>query len=249
MSAREKSSDREREREKLVEQEMTEEKSRTIKLFCPPLSKVVGYVAREEQRLDLGSIARTFGLDPLTLKLNGHFISRGVDLISSSVTWKSLLSFFSARGLSTGADDSDALIVSGKLSKPSSKRTNDLVDFGSRMLSTDIKDAFIATKPQLEEHNFIKIKKLKENNRGCENEVYQRKECNDFGLKRKQWSDYVNPIKRIRVQETLAGFLAREGNLPGGMSKAQFSCSCSSETAKRRREEELSLTSPCKRSR
>lgn len=205
MSAREKSSDREREREKLVEQEMTEEKSRTIKLFCPPLSKVVGYVAREEQMLDLGSIARAFGLDPLTLKLNGHFISRGVDLISSSVTWKSLLSFFSARGLSTGADDSDALIVSGKLSKPSSKR--------------------------------------------CENEVYQRKECNDFGLKRKQWSDYVNPIKRIRVQETLAGFLAREGNLPGGMSKAQFSCSCSSETAKRRREEELSLTSPCKRSR
>lgn len=44
--------------------------------------------------------------------------------------------------------------------------TNDLVDFGSRMLSTDNKDASIATKPQLAEHNFVKIKKLKESNRG-----------------------------------------------------------------------------------
>ncbi|KAK4365588.1 hypothetical protein RND71_013468 [Anisodus tanguticus] len=90
---------------------------RLIKLLCPPLSKIVPIMAWVDQRLDLGSIARAFGLDPVTVKINGHFISRGVDLIASSVTWKSLLSFFSARGVSTGDSDSASLIVEGKLSK------------------------------------------------------------------------------------------------------------------------------------
>lgn len=91
-----------------------EEGKRTIKLFCPSVSKIVQIIEGEDQRLDLGFIARDFGLDPNTLKLNGHFISRGVDFIASSVTWKSLIGFFSARGLSTGGTDSDALLVHGK---------------------------------------------------------------------------------------------------------------------------------------
>lgn len=100
---------------------MSGSKGRTIKLYCPSVSKIVQLAASEEQRLDLGLIARAFGLDPSTLRLNGHFISRGVDLIASSVTWKSLLSFFSAKGLSTGKHDADALIVDGKLSKVGTK--------------------------------------------------------------------------------------------------------------------------------
>lgn len=95
---------------------------RTIKLFCPSVLKLIQFVAWDEQRLDLGSIARAFGLDQSTVKLNGHFISRGFDFVSSSVTWRSLLKFFSAKGLSTGKDDKDALIVEGKLSKVGSKR-------------------------------------------------------------------------------------------------------------------------------
>lgn len=92
-------------------------KMREIKLLCPSISKiVVSIMVWEEERLDLGSIARVFGLDPSTLKINGHFISRGVDLIASSVTWKSLLSFFSARGFSTAP-----LILEGKLSEVGSK--------------------------------------------------------------------------------------------------------------------------------
>jgi len=97
-------------------------KPRTVKLRCPSVSSIASFFAWDEQRLDLGSIARTFGLDPSTLKLNGYFISRGADLISSSVTWRSLLSFFSAKGLSTGKDDKEALIVDGKLSKVGTKR-------------------------------------------------------------------------------------------------------------------------------
>lgn len=102
---------------------MAENKARrTIKLFCPSVAKTVSLLVWEEQRLDLGSIARTFGLDPPTLKLNGHFISRGLDLIASSVTWKSLLSFFSAKGLSTGENDSSPIVVDGKLCKVGTKR-------------------------------------------------------------------------------------------------------------------------------
>ena len=97
-------------------------KPRTVRLRCPSVSSTVSFFAWDDQRLDLGSIARTFGLDPSTLKLNGYFISRGVDLVSSSVTWRSLLSFFSAKGLSTGKDDKEALVVDGNLSKVGNKR-------------------------------------------------------------------------------------------------------------------------------
>lgn len=103
-----------------------EEGKRTIQLFCPSVSKNVQIIERDDQRLDLGFISRAFGLDPNTLKLNGHFISRGVDFIASSVTWKSLIGFFSARGLSTGGTDSDALLVHGKPSRIAPKRPVDL---------------------------------------------------------------------------------------------------------------------------
>ncbi|KAL8546551.1 hypothetical protein ACS0TY_006328 [Phlomoides rotata] len=102
-----------------------EKGKRIIKVFCPCVCKVVQIIAEEEQRLDLGSIARAFGLDPNTLKLNGYYISRGVDLVASSVTWKSLIRYLSARGLSTGATGSDPLVVDGKLSKIGSKRSHD----------------------------------------------------------------------------------------------------------------------------
>ncbi|XP_074289439.1 uncharacterized protein LOC141614590 [Silene latifolia] len=39
-------------------------------------------MACEDQRLDLGAIASVFGFEPGTLKLNGHFISVGVDFIA-----------------------------------------------------------------------------------------------------------------------------------------------------------------------
>ncbi|CAN1131117.1 hypothetical protein LINPERPRIM_LOCUS13623 [Linum perenne] len=93
----------------------------TVKLLCPALSKIVPYAAWEEQRLDLTSIAMAFGLEPRTLKLNGYLIGRGSDLMSS-MTWRSLLNYFSGKGLPVGKSDGEALIVDGKLSKVGSKR-------------------------------------------------------------------------------------------------------------------------------
>lgn len=94
---------------------------RKIKLFCPSVSKIVEWVAWNDEKLDFRAIAAAFGLEPSTVKLNGHFISRGFDLIATCVTWHSLLTFFSARGLSTGKHEADALLVHGKLSKLGTK--------------------------------------------------------------------------------------------------------------------------------
>lgn len=95
--------------------------TKKIKMYCPASSKTAEIMACEDRRLDIGTIARMFGLEPATLRFNGHFITRGVDLIASSVTWRSLLSFFSSRGLCTGTDSSAALVVDGKLVKCGTK--------------------------------------------------------------------------------------------------------------------------------
>lgn len=100
---------------------MGDEDWRKIRLLCPSVSKVIDWVAWNDQKLDFKSIAAAFGLEPSTVKLNGHFISRDNDLVASCVTWKSLLAFFSAKGLSTGKDGAGALLVDGKLSKVGTK--------------------------------------------------------------------------------------------------------------------------------
>ncbi|XP_047981168.1 uncharacterized protein LOC125222539 isoform X2 [Salvia hispanica] len=76
---------------------------RRVKLYCPSLPKAIEIAAVDDQKLDLGSIARAFGLDPNTLKLNGYFIATTPDHIASSLTWNSLIRFFTARGLPSGA--------------------------------------------------------------------------------------------------------------------------------------------------
>ncbi|XP_031476605.1 uncharacterized protein LOC116248131 [Nymphaea colorata] len=89
-----------------------------VNLHCPSSSKpsVLRFVALEGSRLDVGTIARCFGLDPSSVRFNGYYVSRGTDFISS-LTWTSLLSFFSARGFPTGKETHDPLVVEGKPSK------------------------------------------------------------------------------------------------------------------------------------
>ncbi|XP_057809067.1 uncharacterized protein LOC131023531 isoform X2 [Salvia miltiorrhiza] len=96
-----------------------------IEVVCPSLSKAIQIVAVDDQKVDLGSIARPLGLDPNTLKLNGYFIARGPHHIASSLTWKSIIAFFSARRLPTGAAASAALLVDGKIA---SKRSHDVAN-------------------------------------------------------------------------------------------------------------------------
>lgn len=171
-------------------QSQSQSQPRTIKLYCPSLKRLVPLVAWEDQKLDLGSIARTFGLDPSTVKLNGHFISRGVDLVSASVTWTSLLSFFSAKGLSTGMDNRDALIVDGKLCKVGTKRG-----------TLDAKyDAYAA---QPEDMNLMKNKKPRESSSGTGCREVDCPVSTRNGLlgllKRKQVMNDVNLLKKSKT--------------------------------------------------
>ncbi|XP_010524676.1 PREDICTED: uncharacterized protein LOC104802666 isoform X2 [Tarenaya hassleriana] len=207
-----------------------EECLRKIRLFCPSVKKMIDWVASNEQRLDFGSIAAAFGLEPSTVKLNGHFISRGNDLDASCVTWRSLLAFFSAKGLSTGKDDGDALIVDGKLSKVGAKRPrfhlpgNDVGLFRSKKLKKD--------------HSSATLSRL-----------------NGLGFKRKQLpEDRDNSLKKSKlnidpnsdwrcedVAETLTGVSS------GGSFKPLKKCSFINGGLKRASDDELFASASCKR--
>nr|GME15095.1 uncharacterized protein LOC109173457 [Ipomoea batatas] len=232
---------------------MAEEKKRTVKLFCPSLSKLVPVVAWEDQRLDLGSIARTFGIEPATLKLNGHFISRGVDLISSSVTWKSLLSFFSARGFSTGASDSDALIVDGKLSKLRSKRgACSPVDNEIQSLKgfSDNTNAHPES-----------TKRIKDGTPGTFGCINQISPLNGLCLKRKFGLEGTSPFPVLDlcfpVLDLCLIILLKSSGAFSDVTQRdrvftttrdrQLPCSFTSNEAKRMREEEMVVASPLKR--
>ncbi|KAL0900711.1 hypothetical protein Bca101_084672 [Brassica carinata] len=78
---------------------MGDEGWRKIRLLCPSVSKIIDWVAWNDQKLDFKSIAAAFGLEPATVKLN-------------------------AKGLSTGKDGAGPLLVDGKLSRVGTKRAH-----------------------------------------------------------------------------------------------------------------------------
>lgn len=236
----------------MVEEAAREEGKRTIKLFCPSVSKIVQITEREDQRLDLGFIARAFGLDPNTLKLNRHFISRGVDFIASSVTWKSLIGFFSARGLSTGGTDSDALFVHGKPSRNAPKREHDLVDADNGILATNQQGyARYSKRPQLGYTKMLK-KDSAVIKSGPVDLSIQTAWCNGpdaSSLKRKLWSEGGSHLKRSRTYETLPEVCYR--HLPAGndttTSNRRSPCSFFNKNMKRMRDEEKVAINPLKK--
>ncbi|CAL1361640.1 unnamed protein product [Linum trigynum] len=219
-------------------EEMRNCKSRTVKLLCAALSKIVPYEVWEEQRLDLGSIARALGLEPSTLKLNGHLIGRGANLMSS-VTWKSLLNYFSGKGLPTGKTDQDALIVAGKLCKVGSKRGKQ---------DGELDDGGIAGAAQTEDAtNLVKHKKLK----GSDRTGGQGITWNGHALKRKQVTmEDIDSMKKLKINESSPPsdtaprknkvVMAAAGITSSSRSKCRY--------LKRKSEDDVLLVaSPCKR--
>uniref|UniRef100_A0A1J3JB13 Uncharacterized protein n=1 Tax=Noccaea caerulescens TaxID=107243 RepID=A0A1J3JB13_NOCCA len=202
-----------------------EEGRRKIRLFCPSASKSIDWVAWNDQKLDFRAIAAAFELEPSTVKLNGHFISRGIDLIASSVTWQSLLAFFSAKGFSTGKDESDALFVDGKLSKVGTKRAHS--DPQEDKTCNDL--------------GLIRNKKWKDK--------YSVEEPLVSGFnKRKLLSENTHSLKKLKLNmgdscgKDLAG-------RQGGISRTPFKCSFISYGLKRSREDEMIVPASGKRMR
>lgn len=208
-------------------------------MYCPAASKVAEIMAWEDQRLDFGTIARIFGLDPRTLRLNGHFISRGVDLIASSVTWRSLLSFFSSRGLSTGTDTSGALVVDGKLCKSGAKRGHDpapVVESGDKCISIHEEGVGIG---RAFGDEVINSKKLK---------LSEMAICSDIGLKRKNWLDNNGPlIKKVRIDGSCSDEFSR-GHEEREHCITKLHCGYQMRDTMKRIREEV-IASSCKRAR
>ncbi|XP_019449080.1 PREDICTED: uncharacterized protein LOC109351861 isoform X2 [Lupinus angustifolius] len=207
-------------------------KEREIKLVCPSLSsKVVNFIAWDEQKIDLGSIAEAFGLDPSTLKLNGYFISRGVDFISSSVTWNSLLTFFSSKALSTAKDDcDDALVVTGKLCKVGGHESRDFQNGIGKVMEGEIACSSRGT--QLEAINLLKNKKPRVSN---SDEI-----LNGLSCKRKQLLEDFNQFKKLKINDDKSDIR----DISSGTSRSQFTCS---KNLKRIREDEAILAAHNKR--
>ncbi|KAF9607506.1 hypothetical protein IFM89_036846 [Coptis chinensis] len=84
-------------------------------------SLCVEVVVLEDEKVDMGFISHFFCRDPATVKLNRHLIGNVLSS-SSSLTWKSLLSFFASRGFPTGSTDNDHIIVHGMLCNSRTKR-------------------------------------------------------------------------------------------------------------------------------
>lgn len=181
--------------------------SRMLKLFCPSLAKRVDIAVSGEERIDFGFIAGILGLDPTTVKLNTHLISRGTDLLSSCLTWKSLLSFFASRGLPTGSTDSQALIVHGKLSKSGSKRAHNPSCTENWDCCSVNDDFLVQRSAELEVTSDLKKKKV--NGNSTVNHVsssgkdvnHQRIMQGGFGFKRKATLEDVNVLKKKRIAE------------------------------------------------
>eukprot|EP00268_Persea_americana_P028050 TRINITY_DN27287_c0_g1_i2.p1 TRINITY_DN27287_c0_g1~~TRINITY_DN27287_c0_g1_i2.p1 ORF type:complete len:242 (-),score=45.32 TRINITY_DN27287_c0_g1_i2:202-927(-) len=218
--------------------------SRTIKLFCPALSKLVPFVALEDHGLDMGTIAQTFGLDPSTLRLNGHFLSRGANLISS-VTWNSLLSFFAARGFSTGSSDRDAVVVDGKpcAQDPGWHDSSSSANTKTRTIEDD--NVGIKRKRRLEDANLLE-KRKRENSKSVCNATVNTGNTNprtvedDSIIKQKSGSDDVNLLRKRRMDQCESGKLVNLSNVVPTIT--QFTCSSISRNLKRPREDDLVLS-------
>lgn len=247
---------------------MTGDKKSTIKLYCPSISKTIQWSSCDiEQRIDLGSIERAFGLEAHSLRLNGHLISRGVDEIASSVTWNSLLSFFSARGFST-----HPLIVHGKLFRLGSKRVHapENSEIGAvntkgygfacldRMLSPT--DGEVANAKKLKGENNQIDSSLKRRSLPEDQNSLKRTRTNgsisgednqtNSSLKRKSLPQDQDSCKRTRTDGTNSVVFERSVNLPSNYKDAYessgLSCSLISQNMKRAREDEMLLAGPSK---
>ncbi|KAK9726563.1 hypothetical protein RND81_05G223500 [Saponaria officinalis] len=229
------------------------ERRMMVKLYCPKISKICEIMTWGDQRLDLGTISSLFGIEPATLKLNGHFISRGLDLIASSVTWDSLVSFFSSKGLSTGVDSSTALLVDGKLSRVGSKRTHEPseVDRGVHCCIQQCEEGVgVDRYSRHGEINAPNSKKLKSNAFGWDSQTSGH--C-DTGLKRRPWVEDTSPLKRVRASgsysyENSLGRGVNDGSGPSGIPRLHCGYQIS-ENMKRLRDDEVIVAVSCKKTR
>ncbi|XP_073098894.1 uncharacterized protein [Elaeis guineensis] len=193
---------------------------------------------RRRPRSGPGAVGRALGLDPSTVRLNGHFLSRSPDLVSS-VTWGSLLSFFASRGFPSGSSDGDAVVVQGKPAATRGLQFSDLED--ENYLS-------FKRKVRLENECPLKKNRVTEGN-SCMLEFGDRQLSDDDSLciKRRLKLEDDNSFKKRKITECNSDSVNKQSKLETVVPKTGFSYGCINEHGKRLREEETVPTIPSKR--
>ncbi|KAG1363439.1 hypothetical protein COCNU_11G002660 [Cocos nucifera] len=202
------------------------------------VGKLATLLIAGDRGVDLGAVGRALGLDPSTVRLNGHFLSRSPDLVSS-VTWRSLLSFFASRGFPSGSSDRDAVLVQGKPAATQGLQFSDLED--GNYLS-------FKRKVRLENERPLKKKRVTEGN-SCMLEVGDGQLSDDDSLciKRRLKLEDNNSFKKRKTAECNSDSINEQCKLETVVPKTGFSYGCINEHGKLLREEETVPTIPCKR--
>ncbi|TVU36039.1 hypothetical protein EJB05_17949, partial [Eragrostis curvula] len=186
----------------------------------------------------LARVGLALGLDPASVRLNGYFLSRGPGHVSSAVTWRTLLAFFAAKGLPTGADSATPIAVHGKPAAPPtlpSGHWNLLISDTSldptTQISTKRKSRFEAERC---------TKKRSEDNRSSTLSKTSYDQLSDeivLGLKRRLRLEDYNPAKKIKQ-----GKCSSDAQQP-----VKFSCNFVNGNGKRPLDEEMIASLSCKK--
>lgn len=216
--------------------------ARPTKLFLSSAGnrggKLATLLVAGDRGVDLGAVGRALGLDPSTVRLNGYFLSRGPDLVSS-VTWGSLCSFFISRGFPSGGSDHDAVVVQGK---PAANQGSQFPD------SDDENHISFKREVRLENESPLKKNRLTEGN-SCGLEVGdgQLSDDDSLSIKRRLKLEDNNSFKKRKTTECNTESVNEQSKLKTVVPKMGFSYGCVNGHGKRLREEELVPKIPCKR--
>ncbi|PKA54888.1 hypothetical protein AXF42_Ash000723 [Apostasia shenzhenica] len=162
-------------------------------------------------------------MEPSSVRLNGHFISRGADFVSS-LSWNSLLGFFAARGLPSGSSFSEPILVHGK-PIPRSESSN-----------WEVRD-----------HLSLKRKGTVDNGSPPKKNRTQNIDDDFLSIKRRLNLDDDHPTKKRKITEINSDLPRKPSKLFMVSSKSGFECSFAIGTGKRFREDDTACSVSCKR--
>lgn len=218
-----------------------------VKLRHAAFERVLDFVATEDAKLDVGTIARTFGLNPSSVKFNDIYVSRGSDFISS-VTWSDILGYFVKKGYSTGKSEQDPILVDGKPCDPSGAwiHVNRLED--QNLCKTEDAGHGGKRRIPLEDSmnvNVLKKRKILEENFGGNKYYNKRADLEDAGemdVVKKQMRFHCDSDVDIKSHLQQNEYIVQNGGDSQNLN-------CNMELKKRRRSDETLAFSPCKRAR
>lgn len=203
-------------------------------------NRVFDFLISSSSGVDIGEIGRRLGVNPATIRLNGHFLSTtgGTHRFVSTVTWDSLLSFFSTRGFSTGTSDCDAIVVQGKPASSSSAASD---SEANGHLSSK-------RKMKLEDESPVKRNRVSGSfSSACKTK--DEVDVDSISIDRRLKLDDDVTAKRPKISHVNSGFVEEASKIftTPSLYGVNGTCNCTDGLRKRYRDEELVLPVSCKK--